>query len=155
MRLAILALLFVPTLAAGQVRGDSIRVRLNDGQLLEGELLSLDSVSIGVRRQSDNYTFPMGGIREVEVWDRKSRLREIGLRGVGGAFGMWMLSREFLWGETARPVTGSVAGDVAVGAAAGAVIGFALLRKSPGEWKEIRVRGSPSGIGLSLAVAWP
>ncbi len=134
------AVVLAVTLAAGapaQERGDSVRVSLRDGNRIEGRLLSLDSSELAVRWRLDDHTYALSEVERLEAWRRKDPAAPVlGLMVIGGILGATVPKQ---LSSDEEPLTGSVAGDVAVFAGGGALLGLIIYTLMGGGWDEVEL----------------
>lgn len=132
---AFLGLLLVAAPLAAQTPGDSVRIRLTpNAAWIFGRLLNLGRDSIAIRQFDGDSRQQLRPVSRVEVWRRRNAGLTIGLSAVAAGLG-W--GTALLTGSDSDPFTGSDAGDIAVAAASGAVLGGLFLLISPGSWKRV------------------
>jgi hypothetical protein len=113
-----------------QAWGDSVRVYLESGEVIQGRLLDIEQDTVTVRWQFDERI--LTSVQKLEVWRPRNAAIDISLGTVAwGIFG-WSQS----WGD-GEPVTGSTTGDVLLGAGIGLLGAVMVHQIWPGRWKRV------------------
>jgi len=141
--------MLTPLLA--QQPGDSVRIARSDSEIwLEGRLVSLPPPELVVRTSMRDSLISPSDFGKLKYWKPENLALNVTMAMLGGVSGA-AISIALSENDTFVCSSCSVAGNLAIGAAIGAVGGLIIYAIIPGRWKESKLSSSDWGKSTGAA----